>query len=161
MAAIQTPVVFSERGGRKFLTTVWERGGTYEQRQAEGRHDLFIGQFATPQVRALVARHFAKEIEQHKAAWLARGERYFNGDTLIRQWDQINEAMKQMVGRIHTDSCWAGVPKGTLYWAPANTTSIGKCALHLIINGVSYEEHMAKVDAIIASIEASDPTTTP
>lgn len=95
------------------------------------RHCMYYAQFCTPQVIAVVrasftAKQWAEMIKSYKG-----GDKYLNDCTTLKQWDWID--VKQMVGRMVTESEYEDAPKGIMYWSPSQNTCITKEAARMII----------------------------
>lgn len=95
------------------------------------RHRMYYSQFCTPSVIAAVrssfnAKQWAEMIKSYNA-----GDKYLNDCTKLRQWDRID--VKQMVGRMVTESEYENAPQGIMYWSPSQNTCITKEAARMII----------------------------
>lgn len=95
------------------------------------RHRMYYGQFCTPQVIASVRASFSAEQWAEMIKSYQAGDHYLNDCTRLAQWDQID--VRQMVGRMVTESQYEDAPKGVTYWSPSQNTCITKEAARIII----------------------------
>lgn len=125
--------------GVEYKTHYWYMDCAKDLTGAE-RHRIYMRQFCTPRVMAVVSKGF------NKAQWAEMAKAYNDGDihlnncTKLSQWDFFNNTVKQIVGRLVTDCTYEDAPKGIFYWSPSQNTSITKNAAIWMIEENTYPQ---------------------
>lgn len=124
--------------GEEFKTRHWYVDCAKELSGGE-RHRIYWGQFCTEAVKRVVSQHFNKaEWAAMAQAWNSGVDIYFNACTRLVKWDQCD--VRQLVGRLKTETCYSDVPKGTFFWSPSDNVCITKEAARQLIEANAYPQ---------------------
>lgn len=117
--------------GKELLTNHWLMDCAKELTGMQ-RHRMYYGQFCTPDVMRYVQGQFtdAQWLKMSKSLTKDNNE-HLNGLFPMERWDRID--VRQMVGRMVTETTYEDAPKGTMYWSPSQNTCIVKEAARQLI----------------------------
>ena len=135
---VQHKVETVQINGVELKTRFWYMDCAKDLTGAE-RHRTYYGQFCTPAIKRVVASHFNKaEWALMARAWNSGEDVYFNECTKMAKWDQLQ--IKQMVGRLVSETEYSDLPKGVLRWSPSQNACIAKEAAGQLIESNEYPQ---------------------